>query len=316
MKLPSDEFESMSGTEEPTPLPDLPPVPPLPLDALPPVLQAYVEDVSHSMQCPPDYVAIPLLVAAGSVAGNRVGIAPKAHADWIEYPNLWGAVVGMPGTKKSPGISAGMRPLKELERQADEEGCIAEKEWKAKKVAADIEMKAARDKAKTVAADGGEIDIAALEDKAPPEPGRRRFVLHNATLEAIIDVLKNGNPTGTLLFQDELSGILAKLDKPDGGGELRSFLLTAWCGNSRYSLSRIVRGHHEVEKACISLLGGIQPAMLRPMVESVKGGGRQADGFLDRFSLLTYPDNVVYQVGRRASQRGRTSVKSSRLFEK
>ena len=55
---------AVEHTDAPTvrPLPDaLEPVEPLPFDALPQSLRPWVADVAERMQCPPDFVAVPLL---------------------------------------------------------------------------------------------------------------------------------------------------------------------------------------------------------------------------------------------------------------
>ena len=60
-----DEAVNDDAIRAPRPLPpDLLPVPPFPLRALPDAFGAFVEDVAERMQCPPDFVAVPMLVAA------------------------------------------------------------------------------------------------------------------------------------------------------------------------------------------------------------------------------------------------------------
>ena len=63
------------------------------------------------MQCPLDFVAIPALVALGSVLGRKIGMRPKRKTDWIEVPNLWGGIVGRPGMMKSPAMGEALKPL-------------------------------------------------------------------------------------------------------------------------------------------------------------------------------------------------------------
>ncbi len=101
---------------EPTPLPNaLPPVDPFDADLLPVALRAWVMDIALRMQCPADFPAVAALVALSSLIGARAVIQPKARDDWQVVPNLWGAVVGRPGVKKSPALSEALKPLNRLQ---------------------------------------------------------------------------------------------------------------------------------------------------------------------------------------------------------
>ena len=64
--------------EAPRPLPpELLPVEPFPMAALPEAFAPWVRDAAERMHCPPDFVAVPLLVAAASlVARHEIG---RAH---------------------------------------------------------------------------------------------------------------------------------------------------------------------------------------------------------------------------------------------
>jgi putative DNA primase/helicase len=73
------------------------------------------------MQCPPDFVAVPAIVALGAVLGRKIGIRPQRKTDWIEVPNLWGCIVGRPGMMKSPAMSEALKPLHHLDGLAREQ---------------------------------------------------------------------------------------------------------------------------------------------------------------------------------------------------
>ncbi len=71
----------------------------------------------------------------------------------------------------------------------------------------------------------------------------------------------------------------------------RGFYLTGWSGKDGHTQDRILRGTNlRVPHVCLSLLGGIQPARVAPLLkESIATGG--GDGFLARFSLTVWPDS-------------------------
>jgi hypothetical protein len=101
------------------PLPDeLLPVAPFPLAALPQAFRPWVTYVSERMHCPPDFVAVPLLVAASSLVARRVAIRPQRHTDWTERANLWALIVGRPGYMKSPAMAQALAPIERLEARA------------------------------------------------------------------------------------------------------------------------------------------------------------------------------------------------------
>ena len=107
--------------EAPQPLPpELLPVEPFPLAALPDAFSPWVRDVSERMHCPPDFVAVPLLVDAASLVARNVGIRPQQRTDWIERGNLWALIVGRPGIMKSPAMSQALAQMDRLEARAAE----------------------------------------------------------------------------------------------------------------------------------------------------------------------------------------------------
>ena len=111
VSLVSDSHRHISWPQ-PTPLPSgLAPVRAFDLDLLPASVAPWIADISERMQCPPDFVAIPAIVALGSVLGRKIGVRPQRRTDWIEVPNLWGCIVGRPGAMKSPAMSEALKPL-------------------------------------------------------------------------------------------------------------------------------------------------------------------------------------------------------------
>ena len=119
------QVESVKSHEWRTPDPiikTLPEVEPLHEAMLPNSMQAWIVDEAHRMNCPVDFVAIPALVLAGSLIGNRCNMRPKKNDNgWLLPTNLWGGVIGRPSVLKSPAKNAAFRPLKPLEARAMEE---------------------------------------------------------------------------------------------------------------------------------------------------------------------------------------------------
>jgi len=107
------------------------PVVPLTKDLIPEALRAYVCDQSERMSCPPDNIFAPLMVTLSIAIGTACGIKPKRFDPWLVVPNIWGAVVAPPGSKKTAALKAGTKFLEELETEAEEEFSKAERQYKA-----------------------------------------------------------------------------------------------------------------------------------------------------------------------------------------
>ena len=97
-------------------LPDgTPAVMPFEYELLPAKLRPYVENCAHSLQTPPDFVAAAMMVALSSLIGRKVTIRPKQNETWSVKPNLWGAIIGLPSSKKTPAQNKAMQPIYDLD---------------------------------------------------------------------------------------------------------------------------------------------------------------------------------------------------------
>ena len=120
-------------------------------------------------------------------------------------------------------------------------------------------------------------------------PILKRYITNNASYEALGELLME-NPNGLLVEADEIIGLLKQLDA-SGQEVARSFYLTAADGDKSYTFDRIMRGKGlHIPALCLSIIGGIQPGVLAEYVRQATGGGAGADGLLQRFGLMVYPD--------------------------
>jgi putative DNA primase/helicase len=131
-----------------------------------------------------------------------------------------------------------------------------------------------------------EAEIATAKEAAR----RRRLTVNDATVEALQVVLSE-NPRGILHVRDELSGFLRQLDR-DGHEADRPLVLEAYEGgiHGDYESDRIIRGSTRIEGPCVAMFGTIQPGRLEQYVRGAVAGRENADGFLQRFQLLVWPD--------------------------
>jgi putative DNA primase/helicase len=292
-----------SGWPKPKDLPpERPEAPPLPEDLLPTPLRSWCRDIATRMQVPPEMVAMPAIVTAASLVGRNVMIHPKRLDDWRVVPNIWGAVVASPGMLKSPALADGMKPFKarataameEIEREscAHAAGFDA---LKAKEAALKKLLQKHYERGGAQDFEGASLDAAGLRDrlrqvKAEIDdcPRPRRYFTNDPTVEKLCELLRD-SPRGILLERDELAGWMASLDRNGREGDLE-FYLEGWDGGGGFTQDRIGRGTIHVPANCISIFGGIQPGKLKKHVDGALAGGNGADGLLQRFQALVWPE--------------------------
>lgn len=222
--------------------------PPLPEHILPPVVERFAVAQGHSMGVDPGGLVMSALAVCAAATSDRIRLQVKRFdPTWLESARLWVALIGTPSTKKTPMMSAAMRPLHKIDTQLFREYTIKQEIYEA---------------------------LPAKEKKTSPKPAQRRLRISDATVEAAQEVLKD-SPDGVLSQQDELSGWFGAMDKYSAGkGAMadRSFWLQSFNGGS-YALNRVSRGAALIPNLSICVLGGIQPDPLRRIVDDAVDDG-------------------------------------------
>jgi hypothetical protein len=256
---------------------------------LPPIVATWALDIAERMQAPADFVAVTVMVAAGSVIGRKIAVRPQRRSDWREVPNLWGCIVGRPGVMKSPAQKAALAPVRKLDLRAAAEHTAALAEFAAESERYNIEHAAQVSIAKKKLKAGEETNLDALSDlKLPEKPPAHRYVVSDTTYEKLGLIIAE-NPNGVLAYRDELVSMLKPLEREENAAA-RGFYLTAWNGTDSYTFDRIMRGTIHIPACCLSLLGATQPGRLAAYLNHAVKGGAGDDGFAQRFGLLVWPD--------------------------
>jgi hypothetical protein len=226
--------------------------PTLPRGVLPDVLERFAFDRGQAMGADVAGVAVSALAVCAAAIPDKIKLKVKRHDDWLESARIWVTIVGTPSTKKSPILATAVKPLRRI----------------------DTEM------ARQNAAEKARYDKLPKEEKAQTDPPKQpRLLLQDTTIEAAQEVLKD-SPDGVLCFQDELSGWFGSMEKYSNAraaAKDKAFWLEGYNGGP-YSLHRIVRGSVFIENLSISLIGGIQPDLIRDLAK-----GCADDGLLQRF---------------------------------
>jgi hypothetical protein len=276
------------------------PVLPFGLDMLPEALQPWIKDIAYRKQCPLDFVAIPAIVMFASLIGARCSMRPHERDDWTVVPNLWGGILGDPGTLKSPVCSEVLFPFGYLEAKAKKDYDNKKTKYEAEKTvfleaknALGREIKDILEQKREGKPTSGKDQLANFLKDAPIEPTFVRYKISDTTLEKMHEILSH-NPKGVLVYRDELLGFLESWEKK-GHESDRSFYLEAWNGNSPYSMERIGRGTVLAKNICVSVLGTTQPdRMATYLHKTIKQ--LDNDGLFQRFQLLVYPDKKPWKL--------------------
>jgi len=287
--LPAQEI----GWPNPKPLPNpLPPVELFDFAWLPDTLRPAIQDISHRMQCPPDFPAVSSIVSLGSLIGRKIGIRPKRKDDWLVVPNVWGCVIGRAGVMKTPAVDQALAPLRQLEAEAEKQNRDKLQAHLAKELVQSQRAKIAKsDITKDLKAGDHESANERAEEllkSFSPAPKPRRYFVNDATIPKLGEILSE-NPSCILVYRDELSGFLYSMDK-EGHEDDRSFFLETWNGTGAFTFDRIGRGTVRCPSNTIAILGGITPDVLNRYIREAVIGGGSADGLLQRFQLAVWPD--------------------------
>jgi hypothetical protein len=134
--------------------------------------------------------------------------------------------------------------------------------------------------------------LRAVEDGFPPPAAgekRQRLVVNDSTCEALCEVASR-NLRGLILFRDELAGFLDGIGqyKPRNSAD-EAFWLSAYEGK-RHAVDRRSTGSTVVRRLLVSVLGGIQPPVLK---EALRARRREQSGFAARFWLIQPPPRLI-----------------------
>ena len=186
--------------------------PTLPRGVLPDILERFAFDRGQAMGADMAGIAVSVLAVCAAAIPDKIKLRVKRHDDWLESARIWVAIVGSPSSKKSPIMTAAVRPLRKIDAEMARQNA---------------ELRSAYDK----------LDKKQKAETDPPK--QTRLLLQDTTIEAAQEVIKD-SPNGVLCFQDEMSGWFGSMDKYSnarGAAKDRAFWLEAFNGNS-YSVAR------------------------------------------------------------------------------
>lgn len=271
---------------------DLNKVLPCPIETLPDQVKGWIQALTNQMQISPDYIAAALIVHIGSLIGRKRGLELRTGTNWIEFPNLWGMLIGRPSSMKSVALQSVIKPLIALGDQARSKYKQDMKRFQIELEAWEMQKKAHQEKYKNSFKESKlkEFSTTEYNPTDPPEkPKQKRYKSDDPTVEKLGVILAE-NPQGILLYRDELAGWLNSFQKK-GRENDRPFFLEGWSAKQGFEIDRIGREAPHIEAVCISILGGIQPGPISQYIHSAIKGGMGDDGLIQRFQIMVWPDS-------------------------
>jgi DNA polymerase-1 len=265
---------------EPLPLGEVPPAAPFPLEVLPKALQHFVREVATALPCPEDYVAVPLLAMVGGAIGASRALAIKIGH--VQRASLYGAVIGPPGSAKTPALDLTVEPAHDVEERLHAAWEEAMEQYEA-----DLARYEAEKKERQRNKESGSGD----PPTKPQRPVLPRLTVNDATAEALVPILKE-NSRGVVLVRDELIGWVQAMNqyREGGKGADQQFWLSAWSGATVCVDRKKTHdlGPLRVRHPFISVIGGLTPDKLPALRGDRPRARAEQDGFIDRV-LMSYP---------------------------
>jgi hypothetical protein len=237
--------------------------PPLPAGLLPKAIEEFAMEQGELMGADPSGLAMAALTVCAAAIPDSIQLQVKRHdRGWKESARLWTGLIADPSGKKTPIMREAARPLFHIDNA--------------------LARKYAEAKAKYDA-------LPADEKKTAERPRQTRLRIEDTTMEAAQEVLRD-SPDGVLCFQDELSGWFGGMDRYSGHrGAMkdRGFWLQSWNGGT-FAINRVSRASGVIENLSVSMLGGIQPDLIRKLAAETVD-----DGLLQRiFPIVLRPATI------------------------
>ncbi|MFG0246373.1 MAG: DUF3987 domain-containing protein [Phycisphaerales bacterium JB052] len=205
---------------------------PFPTEILPEPVRSYVAQGAEAIFCDPSYIALPVLTMLAGAIGNTHEVCLKDG--WNEPCVIWSCIVGRSGTAKSPAIELAFKPLMSIQNELFHEYQTRCKD----------------------AESNGE----------PLPPGPSRVIIGDTTIEATLQKIQE-NPHGLVQHKDEIANWFDfdRYSKGKGVGAASRWIELFHA--RPVSVDRRTQDSIFVQRAALSVTGGIQPGTLRQILD-------------------------------------------------
>ena len=211
--------------------------PVLPERLLPKRIETFARAAGIVTGADPGGFAMAALAVAAASIDDAIKLLVTPYSDWLEAARIWIALVGEPSTKKTPIINTTCKALREEDYRMHRGYCAQMAFWDA---------------------------LSKQEKKAAPRPVEKRLIIGDTTSEGAQEVFKS-QARGLMGLYDELGGWFGQMERyaaQSGRGAERGFWLQAYNGGG-FRVDRVGRGSLYLPNLSVTLLGGVQPDLIR-----------------------------------------------------
>ncbi len=226
---------------------------------LPVVLERFAHDLADRLGGTAEAVLGLMVPVAGAMIPGALNFAPRgADNPWRVFPLFFAALVGPPGSMKTPIMSSLTDPIMSKQKEWNKEHKRDDMKW-AREVARMKDEK--------------------IKEPIPPRPVRRRRYTSNATVEGHAR-LASVNNEPIITIADELATFFGSFDKYAGtgstGGTDRGYWLSAYEGKEYESDRADTAKSTSVESVKASVIGGVQPQVFASILSALTNDGLAA----------------------------------------
>jgi Protein of unknown function (DUF3987) len=248
--LKEDEEAAASGSTESVGPVNLWPsagAPVLPEGLLPKRIETFARAAAIVTGADPGGFAMAALAVAAASIDDAIKLLVTPYSDWLEAARIWIALVGEPSTKKTPIINTTCKALREEDYRMHRDYCAQMAFWDA---------------------------LSKQEKNAAPRPVEKRLIIGDTTSEGAQEVFKS-QARGLMGLYDELGGWFGQMERyaqQSGRGAERGFWLQAYNGGG-FRVDRVGRGSLYLPNLSVTLLGGVQPDLVRKISDAPSDDG-------------------------------------------
>ncbi|MEW8231487.1 MAG: YfjI family protein [Candidatus Thiodiazotropha endolucinida] len=263
-------------------------LPPFPVEALPPVLRRFSEEVAESYQVPVDMPAMLSLVTAAVPLSKYLRI--QLRPDWSEPCNVYVAVALPPASRKSAVVATMTKPLYAFERESKKAIQSTAKRAKLKQDALSGKLKKAKKAAEQANPD--ELDqalreIEEIENQMPETPTPVRLVADDVTPEKLASLLAEND--GKMAIISAEGGIFESIAGRYSNGIPNLDVILKGHAGDNLRVDRVGRDTELVDSPALTIGLTVQPEVLKGL--AVKPGFRDR-GLIGRFWLVMPPSMI------------------------
>ena len=207
---------------------------------LPNVILKYAENISIVYGVPIEMVALPMLVACGSVLQKKIWLETGKYKN---YPQFYLVINTPSGVGKTEPLKRAFAPLQIIDRMNFEIYCSDLKEWKKQCKQCKSQKPPAEE---------------------PERPIYRQLLCDDTTPEALTDTLFNNEGCGTI-FSEELSGWFGNFGRYAKSSDAQTYL--QYFDNTDKTINR-KEDIKRIKEPFLNVIGTIQPKVLQTTISS------------------------------------------------